>query len=100
MSVLWRESRNSNENTIDGLIHVKPRHSFQDLVSNSKWASCDFSGDGEYVVGGCNNDESGDKYELYFWNTVNGKYLKRHVVIYFFLESTYKKKLKYIFISN
>jgi len=22
-----------------------------------------------YVVGGCNNEEAGDKYELYFWNT-------------------------------
>jgi len=50
---------------------VNPRFSFQDVVSRCKWASCDFSGDGEFVVGGCNNDV-GDKYELYLWNTATG----------------------------
>ena len=59
----------------DGEIVVKPRLTFQDVVSKSKWHACDFSGDGEYVVGGCNNEESGDKYELYFWNTTTGKLL-------------------------
>ena len=29
--------------------------------------------DGEYVVGGCNNEEAGDKYEIYFWNTTTGE---------------------------
>jgi len=55
-------------------IDVSPRLMFQDIVSKSRWASCDFSGDGEYVVGGCNNEDSGsgDKYELYFWNTTTG----------------------------
>ena len=56
-------------------ITVNPRLTFQDVVSKSKWYACDFSGDGEYVVGGCNNEESGDKYELYFWNTTTGKFL-------------------------
>jgi hypothetical protein len=51
---------------------VKPRFTFQDPISKCKWTSCDFSGDGEYVVGGCNNKEAGDKYELYFWNTATG----------------------------
>lgn len=51
---------------------VKPRFTFQDPISKCKWASCDFSGDGEYIVGGCNNKEAGDKYELYFWNTTTG----------------------------
>lgn len=50
----------------------KPRFVFQDVVSKVKWHACDFSGDGEYVVGGCNNNESGNKYELYFWNTATG----------------------------
>ena len=57
----------------NGEINVKPRFNFQDVVSKSKWYACDFSGDGEYVVGGCNNEEAGDKYELYFWNTTTGK---------------------------
>jgi hypothetical protein len=59
--------------TLNGEITVKPRFTFQDVVSKSKWYACDFSGDGEYVVGGCNNEETGDKYELYFWNTATGK---------------------------
>lgn len=53
-------------------IELKPRFTFQDAVSKHQWASCDFSGDGEYVVGGCNNKETGDKYELYLWNTATG----------------------------
>ena len=58
---------------LSGEIKVTPRFSFQDVVSKSKWNACDFSGDGEYVVGGCNNEEAGDKYELYFWNTATGR---------------------------
>ncbi len=58
----------------DGEVAIKARLTFQDVVSKSKWYACDFSGDGEYVVGGCNNEESGDKYELYFWNTTTGKF--------------------------
>jgi|AntRauTorckE5430_2_1112549.scaffolds.fasta_scaffold00814_4 hypothetical protein len=58
---------------LSGEITVTPKFTFQDVVSKSKWNACDFSGDGEYVVGGCNNEEAGDKYELYFWNTATGK---------------------------
>jgi hypothetical protein len=58
----------------DSDINWKPRFVFQDVVSKVKWNACDFSGDGEYVVGGCNNNESGNKYELYFWNTATGKH--------------------------
>jgi len=55
---------------------VKPRFVFQDLVSKNPWAACDFSGDGEYVVGGCNlTPQMGDKYELYLWNTSTGALL-------------------------
>jgi len=49
-------------------------------VNNSKttFASCDFSGDGEFVVGGCNSyPQPGDNYELYVWNTGNGELLDR-----------------------
>jgi sulfur transfer complex TusBCD TusB component (DsrH family) len=60
--------------TGDSDINWKPRFVFQDVVSKVKWNACDFSGDGEYVVGGCNNNESGNKYELYFWNTATGKH--------------------------
>ena len=52
---------------------IKPRFVFQDLVSKIAWTSCDFSGDGEYVVGGCNsNPHMGDRYDLYLWNTGTG----------------------------
>lgn len=48
----------------------KPAFSFQDVVSKVKFASCDLSGDGEYVVGGANGGDN--KYELYIWNTTTG----------------------------
>lgn len=48
----------------------KPSWVFQDVVSKVKFASCDFSGDGEYVLGGANGSEN--KYELYIWNTSTG----------------------------
>lgn len=52
---------------------VKPRFVFQDLVSKIAWTSCAFSGDAEYVVGGCNsNPHMGDRYDLYIWNTGTG----------------------------
>ena len=46
---------------------------FQDVVSKQPFVSCDFSGDGEYVVGGVNRQD--DKYELYLWNTATGALL-------------------------
>lgn len=48
----------------------KPTFVFQDVVSKVKFASCDLSGDGEYIVGGANGDDN--KYELYIWNTSTG----------------------------
>lgn len=48
----------------------KPKCVFQDVVTKVKFASCDLSGDGEYVVGGANGADS--KYELYIWNTSTG----------------------------
>ena len=52
---------------------VKPRYVFQDLISKVAFTSCAFSGDAEYVVGGCNsNPNMGDRYDLYIWNTGTG----------------------------
>lgn len=48
----------------------KPTWVFQDVVTKVKFASCDLSGDGEYVVGGANGADN--KYELYIWNTSTG----------------------------
>lgn len=48
----------------------KPAMTFQDVVSKVKFASCDMSGDAEYVVGGINKDD--EKYELYIWSTSTG----------------------------
>lgn len=57
-------------------VEVKPRFVFQDMVNNSTtWACCDFSGDGEYVVAGCNGQPPGDHYELHLWNTSTGALL-------------------------
>jgi hypothetical protein len=48
----------------------KPSMIFQDVVSKTKFASCDISGDSEFVVGGANGNDN--KYELYIWNTSTG----------------------------
>ena len=66
---IWKESSKKDKGSA---IDLKPRFMFQDAVSKHQWACCDFSGDGEYVVGGCNNQETGDTYELYLWNTATG----------------------------
>lgn len=53
---------------------ISPRFVFQDTLSRSPWASCDFSADGEYVVGGCNSyPQPGDNYNLFMWNTITGE---------------------------
>ncbi|KAL7545503.1 hypothetical protein ACHAWF_008852 [Thalassiosira exigua] len=55
------------------MVDVKPRFVFQDNISKAPWASCDFSGDCEYVVGGCNSyPQPGDNYKLFLWNCVTG----------------------------
>jgi WD40 repeat protein len=48
----------------------KPHWVFQDVVNKVKFASCDLSGDGEFIVGGANGDDN--KYEVYVWNTSTG----------------------------
>jgi hypothetical protein len=55
---------------IDNAIPLKPTWVFQDVVTKVKFASCDLSGDGEYVVGGANGADN--KYELHIWNTSTG----------------------------
>mmetsp|Transcript_1681 Transcript_1681/g.4411 ORF Transcript_1681/g.4411 Transcript_1681/m.4411 type:complete len:626 (-) Transcript_1681:1186-3063(-) len=48
----------------------KPLFVFQNVVTKVKFASCDLSGDGEYLVGGAQGSDA--KYELYIWNTSTG----------------------------
>ena len=48
----------------------KPTWVFQDVVSKVKFASCDVSGDAEFVVGAANRNDN--KYELYIWNISTG----------------------------
>lgn len=48
----------------------KPAFIFQDVVSKVKFACCDLSGDGEYVVGGANGDDN--RYTMYIWNGRTG----------------------------
>lgn len=56
------------------ITNVSPRFVFQDNISKAPWASCDFSGDGELVVGGCNSyPQPGDSYKLFLWNCVTGE---------------------------
>ena len=59
--------------SIETIDTVKPKV-FQDVVSKVPFASCDFSGDAEYLVGGCN---ANDKYDLYVWNTTTGALMDR-----------------------
>ena len=47
-----RKGSHSNGPTLS----IKPKFVFQDPVSKVPWASCDFSGDGEYILGGCNTN--------------------------------------------
>ena len=53
---------------------LKPKI-FQDVVSKEPFVCCDFSGDAEYLVGGCNGQN--EKYELYLWNTSTGALMDR-----------------------
>ncbi|KAL3925055.1 MAG: hypothetical protein SGILL_000660 [Bacillariaceae sp.] len=48
----------------------KPLFVFQDVVNKVKFASCDISGDGEFVAGGAQGEDT--KYEVYVWNTTTG----------------------------
>ena len=56
------------------LEELKPK-TFQDVVSKEPFVCCDFSGDAEYLVGGCNGQN--EKYELYLWNTSSGALMDR-----------------------
>jgi hypothetical protein len=48
---------------------------FQDVVGRAKFACCDLSGDGEYLVGGTNGDDT--KYGLHVWNAATGALLDK-----------------------
>ncbi|KAI2510194.1 hypothetical protein MHU86_4226 [Fragilaria crotonensis] len=60
---------------VQGKSKAKPKL-FQDVVSKEPFVCCDFSGDGEFIVGGCNGVRD-DKYELYLWNTATGALMDR-----------------------
>lgn len=82
--VLSRNGQKLLVNSADGAIRLystkecwttpvdmdSPAMTFQDVVSKVKFASCDISGDAEFVVGGANGVDN--KYELYIWNTSTG----------------------------
>ena len=51
--------------------NIQPASQFQDVVNRVKFSSCDFSGDGEYLVGGVNGNDN--RYELYIWSTATGQ---------------------------
>lgn len=69
---------NETEEKCTNITNVSPRFVFQDSISKAPWASCDFSGDGEFVVGGCNSyPQPGDNYKLVLWNCVTGELVDR-----------------------
>jgi WD40 repeat protein len=73
------KSKNHLHHSVQTL-EVKPRFVFSDPVDGSRMAfvSCDFSGDGEHLIGACNSTpQPGDKYKLYVWNTSTGTMLDR-----------------------
>lgn len=53
----------------------KPVWVFQDTTSKIKFCSCDFSGDGEIVLGGANGGEK--EYGLYLWSASTGELLDK-----------------------
>ena len=59
------------------LLEVDALNSFQDNMAKAPWASCDFSGDGEMVIGGCNlqfaKGVNQDNYKLFLWNAMTGE---------------------------
>jgi len=58
----------------DNTDDIEPCFSFQDNITKCPWASCDFSGDGEYVIGGCNSyPQPGDNYKIFLWSTHTGE---------------------------
>lgn len=58
----------------DSTDDIEPCFSFQDNITKCPWASCDFSGDGEYVIGGCNSyPQPGDNYKIFLWSTHTGE---------------------------
>jgi len=70
----------SSEAENDGgglLLEVDALQSFQDNMAKAPWASCDFSGDGEMVIGGCNlqfaKGVNQDNYKLFLWNAMTGE---------------------------
>lgn len=87
--VISRNGQNLLVNSADGSLRLyktkdcwaspgtvdKPFMCFQDVVSKVKFASCDLSGDSEFVVGGANGGDN--KYELYIWNTSTGELMDK-----------------------
>ena len=65
----------ATQDCVEGKADLKPKV-FQDVVSKEPFVCCEFSGDGEYIVGGCNGVRD-DKYELYLWNTATGALMDR-----------------------
>jgi WD40 repeat protein len=60
--------------TKQGGMVAKTIHSvgqYQDVVNKVKFSSCDFSGDGEYLVGAVNRPDN--RYELSVWSTATGQ---------------------------
>ena len=49
----------------------KLMHKFQDLVNRIQWSRCQFSCDGEYVVGGSSQDHN-----IYIWDKNMGSLVK------------------------
>ena len=69
-AVLKLKEAFDKDNTDD----IEPCFSFQDNITKCPWASCDFSGDGEYVIGGCNSyPQPGDNYKIFLWSTHTGE---------------------------
>ena len=51
---------------------LPPTAQFQDVVNRVRFSCFDFSGDGEYLVGGVDNGRVDNCYELFIWSTATG----------------------------
>lgn len=48
-------------------------HRFQDLVNRTPWNTCNFSNDGDFVVGGAGHNAG---HQIYVWDRANGSLAK------------------------
>ncbi|KAI8901381.1 WD40-repeat-containing domain protein [Globomyces pollinis-pini] len=58
---------------VNGKLNIEIEQKFQDAIEKTQWIQCQFSADGEYIIGGC---ESTHQHNIYLWDRVGGNLVK------------------------